>query len=379
MYSVYAYGTMIKPGPRVDAYLAAMARAMKPGCTVMDLGCGPGYFAAAACRLGAGKVYAVETDPVIDVAREVAARSGFGHLIEFVQGPSQELRLGKAIDVIVSDLRGVMPLFRNHIPSVVDARERLLAPDGVLVPSRDTMWAAPVENARQYETHEEPWRSRDGVDLYPGRRFAVNSWRRVVTAREDLLAGPARWGALDYYAVMSPNVSGQVAWTVERAGTCHGFTLWFDAELDSEVAFSNAPGQPELIYGQAFHPLAEPVSVERGDSITLDLDARLVGQDYIWIWNSAIRDKPGSIKAQFAQSSFQSVPISPASLRKRELSSRPLANEEARATALVLTSMDGASTLEEIVQHLLALCPGRFPTLTAAQSFVGELVSRYSR
>ena len=51
MYSVHSYGQMLADAPRMDAHVAALRRAVKPGSVVLDLGCGPGVFALLACQL----------------------------------------------------------------------------------------------------------------------------------------------------------------------------------------------------------------------------------------------------------------------------------------------------------------------------------------
>jgi protein arginine N-methyltransferase 1 len=378
VYSVYAYGTMIQPGPRVDAYLAAMRAAIRPGMTVMDLGSGPGYFAAIACHLGAKRVYAVEPDASITVAREIAAASGCAQRIEFVQEASQKLTLSHKVDVIVSDLRGVTPLFQNHIPSIIDARERLLAPGGKLIPLRDTLWAAPVQDAKLYESYEQPWAPRDGVDLRPGRRLAVNTWRKAKIEAACLLGGATCWGELDYRSISASHVAGRAEWHAARDGICHGFALWFDADLGFGASFSNAPGRAELVYGQAFLPLEEPVTVAHGQAIRVDLQARLIGEDYVWTWDSELLDLVGK-PCRFKQSSFHSAPLSVATLDKRELSSRPTLGEEGELVLTVLARMKGNLSLDQIAKELVMAYPQRFAAFSDAQRFVSELAVKYSR
>jgi hypothetical protein len=67
VYSVSAYGRMIADKVRVAAYTEALKRAITPGCTVLDIGTGTGFFAMLACRMGAARVYAIEPDDVIDL------------------------------------------------------------------------------------------------------------------------------------------------------------------------------------------------------------------------------------------------------------------------------------------------------------------------
>ncbi|HSE23713.1 MAG TPA: 50S ribosomal protein L11 methyltransferase, partial [Pyrinomonadaceae bacterium] len=85
MYSVYFYGRMLADTPRLRTYVEALKRSVKPGAVVLDLGCGPGFFALLACQLGARRVYAVEPDDVIQVAREAAVANGYAERIEFFQ------------------------------------------------------------------------------------------------------------------------------------------------------------------------------------------------------------------------------------------------------------------------------------------------------
>ena len=64
---------------------------------------------------------------MIELARELAVVNGYQDRIDFIQDVSTNVTLAEQADVLVSDLRGSFPLYRQHIPSVIDARERLLA------------------------------------------------------------------------------------------------------------------------------------------------------------------------------------------------------------------------------------------------------------
>jgi protein arginine N-methyltransferase 1 len=127
-YSLTRYGYMITDHPRMDAYARALEQTIRPGCSVLDLGCGTGIFSLLACRLGAGHVDAVEPDDAIRVAQSNADANGYADRISFHQAVSSEVTLDGRADVIVSDLRGVLPQFQHHIPAIIDVRDRLLAP-----------------------------------------------------------------------------------------------------------------------------------------------------------------------------------------------------------------------------------------------------------
>ena len=293
------------------AYEAALCRAVRPGSVVMDLGCGPGVFAVLACKLGARRVYAVEPENVIGLAREIAAANGCADRIEFFDKLSTEITLPEPADVIISDLRGVLPWFEQHIPSIKDARARLLARGGVLIPHRDVLWAALVEAPEQYAELVAPWQeNRFGIDLSAGTRLITNNWRKTRIEPEQFLVEPVCWSTIDYYEVESPDIHARVSWQAARNGTAHGVAVWFDSELVDGIRFSNHPAATQMIYGAGLFPLSQPVEVMEGERIELRLAADLVQDGYVWRWET---DFP---KVSFKQSTFYGVPLSATQLRK---------------------------------------------------------------
>lgn len=313
MYSLHFYGQMLSDRVRTDAYAEALRRTVKPDSVVLDLGCGPGLFALLACKLGARRVYAVEPDNAINIAREAAAANGFGGGIEFFQSLSSEITLREPATIIISDLRGVLPWFQQHIPAIIDARDRLLTKDGVLIPRKDLLWAAVVEATDEYEKIVGPWKDNAlGLDLSAGVSKITNTWRKTRLKAEELLTEPVCWTSLDYNTVTSPDVCGELSWRVARSGPAHGIAVWFDAELAEGISFSNQPGATELIYGTGFFPFTHAVEVREGERVEVKLRADLVKDDYVWCWDTDFTDQ----KIGFRQSTFYGVALSPEQLRK---------------------------------------------------------------
>lgn len=309
-YSLSGYGSMIADSRRIHAYECAMRQIVKPGAVVVDLGAGAGVFALLACRLGARKVFAIEPGNIIQLAREIARANGFDDRIEFIQRVSSDVSLPERADTVISDIHGVLPLFQEHIPIVVDARQRLLAPGGALIPQTETIWMAVAEAPEQYGTLAGAWDHHYGLDMRAGRRFATNTVSKTRVERDQLLVEPECWTTLDYTRVDNPNVRGSMTWTVSRAGTAHGLVAWFDATLAHGVRFSNAPGEPEMIFGQAFFPLSKPVRLAAGDVVSVGLEAKLVNGDYVWRWNTRLREE------DFEQSTFSGMLLSLDHLKK---------------------------------------------------------------
>src|SRR5688500_1938693 len=172
----------------MGAYARALEATVRPGSVVVDLGTGTGIMALLACRLGARRVFAIEPDDAIQVAREIAVLNGYGDRIEFFQDVSTRVTLPEPADIVVSDLGGIMPWFHLHIPSVADARRRYLSPGGLMIPARDEVWATVVEAPLLYARKTEPWENNAfGLDMRPARDVVLNTWTRGRVAGDALL------------------------------------------------------------------------------------------------------------------------------------------------------------------------------------------------
>ncbi len=378
MYSLNGYGHMIADSVRMDAYERALKRTVRPGCVVLDIGTGTGIFALLACRMGARRVYAIEPSNAIGVAREIAAANGWADRIEFIQGQSTEVTLAERADVIVSDLRGVLPFCGGHFAAIADARRRHLAPGGTLIAQRDTLWATCIEAPELHSGIARPWSENAfGLDMRAALKLVTNQWSRVSLKPAQLLAAPGRLGEIDYGGVDAGAFMGTVTAHAARSGTGHGICAWFDATLAEGITFSNAPSAPELVYGQAFFPWPEPLTLAPGDAVTMTLRANPVGGDYSFGWDTRVTSRGAT--REFRQSSFFGEPLSPAVLRKQAASHVPALNDDGRIDQLAITLMDEGRPLGEIARRLAQGFPQRFARWEDALTRAGELSVRYSR
>jgi protein arginine N-methyltransferase 1 len=379
VYDFPLYGEVIDDGPRMRPYVEALRLAVTPGSVVLDLGTGgTGFFAMLACRFGARRVFAIEVDDAIQVARETARDNGFANRIEFLQGRSSDIDLPERADVIISDLRGVLPLNQDAITTVVDARQRLLAPGGRLIPASDTLWIACVETPDLYDDHVKPWAATAyGFDLGAARDIVLNRVTRAVVRPEHVRLESRRWTTIDYATVKDPNARGRFEWVAGDDATLHGLCVWFDTDLGDGVGFSNRPGEPETVYGNAFLPLFRPGVLEQGDQVVVDLRADLVAGDYVWRWSTTATGSGGKTRWCHRQSTFQGLPLSADSLRRRAATYVPVLGPDAEMDRHVLEAMMGGRSIGEIAREVLTRFPGRFSRFEAALDHVGDLSVRY--
>ena len=382
MYSLSGYGSMAADRVRVDAYAEALRKTVRVGSVVVEIGTGPGIFAVLACQIGASRVYAIEPSEIIQVAREVAAANGYKDKIEFFEQFSNHVTLPTRADVIVSDLRGVLPLLERHIPAIVDARVRFLAPGGTLIPRKDTLWAAIAEAPKPYGSLVDPWdRNTFGQDLSPARRLIVNDVQKVSADVDRLLTSGRLWATLDYNSIENPDVRGNLEWRVERAGTGHGLVVWFDADLADGIGFSNFPSPRATVYGSLFFPWPQPVALAPDQFVAVDLEAKLLEEDYVWRWTTRIESHDGARTPliHFEQSQLAGEVLSGAKLHRRAAAYVPHLSDEGRLRRRTFELMDGSASLEQIAHRLATEFPERFSKWEQALSYAGSVSQEYSR
>ena len=379
MYSLDEFGEMVGDALRFPAYCQAIARAVKPGDVVVDIGSGPGVFALLACKAGARKVYAIDTESVVEFGRQFASDNGFADRIEFLRGDSRRILLPERANVILSDIRGALPLFGQAIHALNDARRRLLAEDGIMIPEQDRLFVSLAEVPEIYERIIAPWKCVAGLDLNAALPIVLNTIYKRQCQPDKLISDTREWHTLDYLAGADAKAGNTLRFMATRQGIIHGFIVWFDTKLHERIGFSTAPGSMDSVYGQVFLPLLEPVKVAAGEEICAALHADLIGTDYIWRWEFKADAAENHAAVNFRQSTFQGGGITPSSLRKRSGEFVPVLSEAGLAERWLLIAMDGKTPLEQIAVKASEQFPHTFARPEDAFRRAGELSDRYSR
>jgi protein arginine N-methyltransferase 1 len=315
-YSLIAYGHMIKPGRRRDAYVQAMREHIRPGALVVDVGAGFGFFSVLAAKMGAAQVFAVEPGEAVLIGNRLAQENGVADRVTFVRGKVEELELPRPADLIISDLRGALPIHAGHLSAIAAARA-LLAPSGVLLPHRDTLMVAAIDDEKACAQWHDPWLSpQEGITLAAVHALVVNEWSGARLSAEGLLGAAAPWASIDYRTVTNSRVQGSASLRITRAGTLRGLGMWFDAEIAPGITLSNHPGAERLVYGQAVFPISAPLGVEAGAQVDVQLSVTPVADGHDWSWSVKVTHADGALLCEERHHSMLSRAL-PALIKQR--------------------------------------------------------------
>ena len=356
---------------RREQFQAAIAKSLKAGDRVADLGCGSGILGLLCLQAGAGRVYGIDSTAMLEVARETFSRAGWAERATFIRGHSHRIELPDPVDVVICDHVGYFGFDYGIVHTLQDARRRLLRPGGKLIPARIRLQLGAVES-KSCRAKAEGWRAA-GVpaEFHWLRQHTVNAKHAVELPPEAVLGPPGGLGDISLCADNPDFFAWTVELRIERDGVMHGLAGWFECELAEGVWMTNSPlAERRINRSQAFLPIAEAVPVRAGNVVQARIMARPA--DHLIAW---IVEFPASGR-RFHHSTWQGMLLAPEDLIRSQPNRTPCLSREGEARRAVLGYCDGQRTVREIEQAVLRDHPNLFPSSAEISRFVAQTLGR---
>ncbi len=166
-----AFGTGAHPTTQLC--LEWLERLIKPGSSVIDVGCGSGILSIAAAKLGADRVLALDVDEkAVELAKESAVLNHVGNRIDIVRGSVKEILDGiysiTHAPIVVANI-----LSRTLIKLLTQGLGNLISRDGRL------MLSGILE-----ENEEDILDVLDELNLQVEQRIAMQDWVALVVKKQ---------------------------------------------------------------------------------------------------------------------------------------------------------------------------------------------------
>lgn len=237
-FSSYSYNTihesMLKDTIRTDAYrdFVYENKHLFKDKVVLDVGCGTGILSMFCAKAGAKKVISVDNSNIIDRAKEIVYDNGLGDVITCIRGKIEEVTLPvEKVDIIISEWMGYGLLFEAMFDSVIYARDRYLASDGLMVPSHATLRVAPFADPDFIASHISFWHNVYGFKM---NSMLLNIYEEALvrTVQPTTIPGDSNIFLplpLHTITVEELNFIKEFKFTLnEDIDALDGFAIWFD-------------------------------------------------------------------------------------------------------------------------------------------------------
>ena len=267
---------MLKDTVRTLAYKHAIQRNrhLFQDKVVLDVGCGTGILSMFAAEAGARLVIAVDMSRMIDTAREIVKANGFGERIVLLRGKMEEVVLPvEKVDIIISEWMGYCLLYESMLDTVLYARDRYLAPGGLIFPDQATMYIAGIEDGEYKAEKIGYWQDVYGFDMSVIGSMAlreplvdhVDGPKAVCTDAHPLVT-------INIHTVQKADLDFCVPFSVrvKRPDWIHAMLVYFSCTFSfghKPVTFSTGPFDKYTHWKQTVMYLQRDLQVETGDVV----------------------------------------------------------------------------------------------------------------
>ena len=269
------HSAMLNDEIRNQAFEKAIKSAVKPGCSVLDIGTGTGLLAMVASRAGAKRVIGCESVGFLaEAAREIVRQNNLEDDISILHKWSKDLTMCKDImepvDILVAEIVDTGLLGENIIETISDAKQRLCKPGATIIPYGASVYAAPIES--QEITLERRVSMANGFDISLLNSLRPNIYIQTDLSKYDwrMLTEPVQIFDLDFTSEQPLLEQESFCLTPHSDGTAHCIAFWFDLHLIPGITLSTAPEKPATHWKQAVYTFSDPVEVKQNEPIRIN-------------------------------------------------------------------------------------------------------------
>jgi len=216
---------------------------------VLDVGCGTGILSMFAAKAGAKKVIGIECSSIVDYARKIVAANHLDNVVTLVKGKVEEVELPDGIekvDIIISEWMGYCLLYESMLNTVLYARDKWLAPGGMIMPDRATLYVCAIEDRTYKDEKINWWDQVYGFDMSCIRKVAISEPLVDVVDPKQVITNACLIKELDMYTVKEEDLSFSSPFHLQcrRDDYVQALVCYFDVEFTKchkRVGFSTAP------------------------------------------------------------------------------------------------------------------------------------------
>ncbi|KAI1298192.1 type I protein arginine N-methyltransferase Rmt1 [Mortierella claussenii] len=270
---------MLKDEVRTLTYRASIYqnRHLFKDKVVLDVGCGTGILSMFAAKAGAKMVIGVDMSNIINNAREIVKDNGLDHIVTLIQGKMEEVVLPvQHVDIIISEWMGYFLLYESMLDTVLVARDKYLAPGGLIFPDKATMYVAAIEDGDYKDEKIGYWDNVYGFDYSSIKKIALKEPLVDTVDAKAIVTNACAFKDIDILTVKKEDLNFKVPFsiTATRDDYIHAFISWFDISFDAchkPVTFSTAPYAQYTHWKQTVFYTKDAMTVKKDETITGEL------------------------------------------------------------------------------------------------------------
>jgi len=247
---------------------------------VLDVGCGTGILSMFAAQAGAKKVIGIDCSEIIRQAQQITKDNHFDHVITLIKGKVEEVELPvEKVDIIISEWMGYFLLYESMLDTVIYARDKWLAPGGLIFPDRATLYLTAIEDAEYKQDKIDFWDNVYGFNMSCIKKMAMREPLVDVVEPHMVVTNSCAVLKVDITKVTKADLDFTTPFrlTAQRNDYIHAFVAYFDIEFSKchkPVYFSTGPRARYTHWKQTVFYLDDVLSIRQNETIFGQLSCR---------------------------------------------------------------------------------------------------------
>jgi len=240
---------------------------------VLDVGCGTGILSMFAAKAGAKQVYGVDMSGIIESAKKIVEKNGFADKVTLIRGKIEEIVLPvPKVDIIISEWMGYCLFYESMLDSVLYARDKWLAPDGLMFPDRATLYVTAIEDRQYKDDKINWWDDVYGFDMSCIRSVALQEPLVDVVDKNQVVSNSCLLKEIDIQTCTKDDIPFDSPFTLKmkRNDYVQALVTFFQIEFSKchkRVGFSTAPEAPYTHWKQTVFYLEDYVTCKKDEEL----------------------------------------------------------------------------------------------------------------
>lgn len=244
------------------------------GKVVLDVGCGTGVLSMFAAKAGAAKVIGVECSSIVDYARKIVKANKLDDVVELIKGKVEEIELPvEKVDIIISEWMGYCLFYESMLNTVIYARDKWLAPNGLIFPDQARLYVTAIEDRQYKDDKINWWDNVYGFDMSCIREVAISEPLVDVVEPKQVVSNATILKEVDLYTVTEKDLSFSSMFNLEvsRNDYVQALVTFFSVEFSKchkKTWFSTGPETQYTHWKQTVFYLKDYITAKKGEMIT---------------------------------------------------------------------------------------------------------------
>lgn len=266
---------MLKDEVRTRTYMRSIMnnKHLFKGKTVLDVGCGTAILCMFAAKAGAAKVIGIECAGIFEQAVKIVKANGLEDVIVLKKGKMEEVDIGvEQVDIIISEWMGYFLLYESMLDTVLWARDKYLAPGGMMFPDKAQLFLCAIEDSEYREDKINFWDNVYGFDMSCIKELALLEPLVDTCDPQQIISSTHQILDIDLYTVKPEDLdfSSNFELKISREDYCHALVAYFNVEFSkshTKLRFSTGPRSEYTHWKQTVFYLDNPVVACKGDTL----------------------------------------------------------------------------------------------------------------